>query len=151
MTCCIYCYLVDQVEMKRRKMKRGQEPRKKVILAVKTKNIYSYFCGKLKVRCKKILVTNQNIYFFFIYISVKFFKSSYLRIIMFSSLFFLHLEMSTDLKLQRLHSEIKISLKIDNPVSSHHSNLTCYSVHISLLTTLWIIVLLHWADEDKRC
>lgn len=38
------------------------------------KPIYSYFCGKLKVncRCKKILVTNQNIYFF-IYISVKFF------------------------------------------------------------------------------
>lgn len=30
------------------------------------KPIYSYFCGKLKVncRCKKILVTNQNIYFF---------------------------------------------------------------------------------------
>lgn len=55
---------------------------------------------------------------------------------MFSSLFFLHLEMSTDLKLQRLHSEIKISLKIDNPVSSHYSNLTCYSVPISLLAAL---------------
>ena len=27
-------------------------------------------------------------------------------------------ELSTDLKLQRLHSEIKISLKIDNPVSA---------------------------------
>lgn len=40
MTCCIYCYLVDQAEMKRRKMKRGQEPRKKVILLVKTKNLY---------------------------------------------------------------------------------------------------------------
>lgn len=66
MTCCIYCYLIDQVEMKRRKMKRGQEPRKKVILAVKTKNIYIHiFVVKVNCRCKKILVTNQNIFYLY--------------------------------------------------------------------------------------
>lgn len=38
------------------------------------KHIYSYFCGKLKVncRCKKILVTNQNI--FYLYFSKVFLK-----------------------------------------------------------------------------
>lgn len=38
-------------------------------------------------------------------------------------------EMSTDLKLQRLHSDIKISLKIDNPVSCGNE-----IIHASYLT-----------------
>lgn len=45
--------------------------KKKGNFAGQNKNIhiYSYFCGKLTIncRCKKILVTNQNMYFLFIF------------------------------------------------------------------------------------
>lgn len=101
-------HLAEQTKRMGRKMKRGQESRKRVRAGAEPAKPGLNSASGFNIVTHEI--TNRDVLCALPKTSSPTSK--------FDSLFLpLFPEVSTDLKLQRLHSEIKISLKIDNAVS----------------------------------